>query len=522
MRVAQESARGTVILFVGNFLSTGITTVTIIVMARLLGPDGYGIYTLAFVIPTLLSQFIGIGVNVAVTRYVAFSVSKGEIERAKSITRTATLFLLGFGLLLSAANFILAPFLAPPLLHRPELASTVQLTSLWILGLAMTQSTQSAFIGWSSMGAAGGFNVLLSVLKLVITIGLILTGFGVYGAIIGHVSSYLLEGIVSAVFLYSLWMRPWSHGVENFVGDIKGMIGYGFPIFAAQIVVGLATQYTFVVLAFVATDAVVGFYQAAGNVTIAITVLSAAFSSSLFRSFAALDGLKEDISLAFAYSVKYVSYVLTPLVFLLLATATPLVDLAYGSSYASSVVLLQIAVISYLPVAAGFQVLASFFNGVGKSRLTLYISIIAAIAMAAGSFGLGQLLGLGAEGVMLSQVLSNFAMTISGLILSRKYLKTHLPWQPLLGIFAAGLIAFGVAYLLPLRGVPDFEYLLIDAVIFLAAYLTLVPVLQGMNDDDFIRLSIAAETMGPTKRMIGVFVNYERRILRLRKRGDAV
>jgi O-antigen/teichoic acid export membrane protein len=519
--VAQESARGGLILFVGNLFSTGITTVTTIFIARLLGPDGYGIYTLAFVIPSLLNQFAGFGVNFAVTRYVAFHVSKGELERAKSITRTASVFLLLFGALLSAGNFLLAPYLVSPFLHRPELTSLVQLTSLWVLGVAITQSTQASFIGWSMMAEASGFNVLLSVLKLVLTVGLILAGFGVYGAIVGHVGSYVLDGVIAVVALYFLKMRPWGHRTEHFLGDVRSMLGYGFPLFAGQIATGLAAQYALIVLAAIANNAVVGYFQAANNVTVAITVLSSALSISLFRSFAALHGLEEDIALAFAYSVKYASYILTPLAFFLLATAAPLVDLLYGSSYVPSVALLQVAAISFLPVSVGSLVLASFFNGIGMSRFTLYISIVAAITLAAGSFVLGVVFGLGAVGVMLALVVSNVAMTFSGLILSRRYLRTHLPLKPLLGLFSAGLVAFVAVSLLPTGGLPSALAILIDSAVYLVAYLTMVPLLRGVDESDLNRLSIAAETMGPIRRVFEVFLLYEKRILKMRKRGGA-
>ncbi len=517
--VAQESARGTIILLVGNLLTTAIGTVTTIFVARLLGPDGYGVYTLAFVIPGLLNQFVGLGVNVAVTRYVAFFVSKGELERARSITRTATIFLFLFGALLSAANYFFAPLLVPSVLHRPELVSTVQLTSIWILGVSMSGSAQSAFIGWNSMAVTSGFNVLLSVLKLVVTVGLILAGFGIFGAIVGHVSAYTFEGILAVGGLYFLKMRPWGHRTEHFLGDVKSMLGYGLPLFPAQVAIGLASQVVFIVLAAIATNAVVGYFQAASNVTIAISLVSGALSTVLFRSFAALHGLDEDISLAFAYSVKYSSYILTPVVFYLLATATPLVEILYGASYAPSVILLQIAAISFLPVAIGMSVLTSFFNGVGTSRLTLFISIVSAVGLAAGSFVLGEVFGLGAVGVMLSLAVSNLAMTLVGLILSKKYLRTHLPLTPLLGIFAAGLIAFAAVWLLPSGALSSAEALVVDSAIYLIAYLTLVPLLLGVDEDDLIRLSIAAETMGPIRRAFGVFLSYERRILAVRRGG---
>ncbi|HUK75395.1 MAG TPA: oligosaccharide flippase family protein, partial [Nitrososphaerales archaeon] len=215
VRIAQESARGTFILLVGNVLSTAILTVATIFIARLLGPDGYGLYTLAFVLPGLLIQFVGLGVNVAITRYIAVHLSRGEVERARSVTRTATVFLFMFGVALSAVNFVVAPAFVMAFMHRPELVSYVQLASLWVLGVALTQCVQSTFVGWVSMAEASGFSVLLAVLKLVLSVGLIVAGFGVYGAVVSHVAAYLVDGVVGVAALYALKLRG-SKGEAGF------------------------------------------------------------------------------------------------------------------------------------------------------------------------------------------------------------------------------------------------------------------------------------------------------------------
>jgi len=515
VRIAQESARGTFILLVGNVLSTAILTVATIFIARLLGPDGYGVYTLAFVLPGLLIQFVGLGVNVAITRYIAVHLSRGEVERARSVTRTATVFLFMFGVALSAVNFVVAPAFVMAFMHRPELVSYVQLASLWVLGVALTQCVQSTFVGWVSMAEASGFSVLLAVLKLVLSVGLIVAGFGVYGAVVSHVAAYLVDGVVGVAALYALKLRG-SKGEAGFYHDVRSMLGYGFPLFASQIASGLAAQYATIVLAAVASDAVVGYYATAINVTVAITVLSGALSTSLYRSFAALEGLKEDVSLAFDYSVKYSSYILTPLVFFLLVSARPLVDILFGGSYAPTAGLLAIAAASFVPVAIGYLVLSPFFNGVGKSRLTLFISVIGAVVQAVGSYVLGDALGMGAVGVMVALVLSNVAITVSGLALAMDLLGTRLSVKPLLGILLSGCAAGLAVWLLPGTGLLSIEALVLDSAVFLLLYATLVPLFSGVDENDLVRLSIAVQTMGPLRRLLEAFLGYERRILRAR------
>jgi stage V sporulation protein B len=519
VRVAQESARGTLILFAGNLAYTAITAVAGIFIARLLGPNGYGLYTLTFVVPSILLLFVGLGVNTAVTRYVAYYISSGDVERAKSLTRTATSFLLLFGLLLSAVNFFGSSYFVDILLHRPQLIPYVQVASLFIIGQTITQSSTSVFIGWGSMTKLSAFTVLQAVLKLVLTVGLILAGFGVLGAVVGHLLSYLVEGALATLFLYLAHMRPWSRQSNTFLADTRMMVGYGFPLFAGSIVSGLASQYVTIILAAIATNAVIGYYQAAQNVTIAISVLSGAATNALFRSFAALDGLSGDTSLAFSYAVRYVSLVLTPIVFLLIAAAGPLFNILYGPSYSQGVVLLQLVALSLLPVSIGLTVLSSFLNGIGKSRITMFVTLASAVALAVAALFFGVSLGLGADGIMLAFLVSNLTLTVPGLVIARRYLGVRLFLKPLAGIVVAAFIAWLAISILPLGGLPSIVGLTIDCILYTIVYLTCAPLVWGIDADDIVRLSIAVETLGPVRKILNLILMYEKGILTLVKRG---
>jgi len=515
VRVAQESARGTLVLFIGNLLYTGVTAVTAIFVARLLGPDGYGAYTLVFVVPGLLGIFVGLGVNISVTRYVAFYVSSGDVDRAKSITRSATSFLLLFGLLLSAANYFGASYFVDVLLHRPELVGYVQIASLFIVGTSVSQSATNVFIGWSAMAQLSAFTILQAVLKLVLTVGLILAGFGVLGAVVGHTLSYLAQAALATFFLYLTHMRPWSSKSNTFVADTKMMLSYGFPPYAGNILSGLASNYVTIILAAIATNAVIGYYQAALNVTVAISVISGTVTNVLFRSFAALHGLAGDTSLAFSYAVRYVSLLLTPMVFFLIGAAGPLFDFLYGHSYSQGVILLQLVALSSLPVAIGYPVLTPFLNGVGKSRITMLITLASAVGLASSGYFFAVSLGLAAEGIMLALLVSNVAFTFPGLFLVRRYLGVRMSVKPLAGILLAAVAAWLAISVVPSGSLPSSAVLAIDCVLFTAVYLTCLPLLRGIDRDDIVRLSIAGESLGPARKILTVVLGYESRVLGL-------
>jgi O-antigen/teichoic acid export membrane protein len=85
--IAQRAARGGLYLFIGNASSTVILAVGTIIVARLLGPSGYGLYTLTLVIPILLVSLSDIGVNFALVRFPARLISEGNYARANRLVR---------------------------------------------------------------------------------------------------------------------------------------------------------------------------------------------------------------------------------------------------------------------------------------------------------------------------------------------------------------------------------------------------------------------------------------------------
>ena len=54
--IAKRSVKGSLILFVSNLSATLVSLVAVILVARLLGPSGYGTYTLALLIPTCFNS----------------------------------------------------------------------------------------------------------------------------------------------------------------------------------------------------------------------------------------------------------------------------------------------------------------------------------------------------------------------------------------------------------------------------------------------------------------------------------
>jgi stage V sporulation protein B len=163
--IAQKAARGGLFLFIGNTSSTIILAVGAIIVARLLGPFNYGLYTLTVAIPTLLVALSDVGMNSALVRLPAKARSEGDLARPNSLIK------LGFLLKLAVSTFAFlicyagSTVIATIVLNRPELAPFIQLAALMIVFQAIDDATNNAFIGTDLMQYSAATQIMQAILK---------------------------------------------------------------------------------------------------------------------------------------------------------------------------------------------------------------------------------------------------------------------------------------------------------------------------------------------------------------------
>lgn len=515
IEVARQSAKASAILFVGNLTSTAILAVALIIVARLLGPDQYGAYTLVFLIPSALQLVAGFGVNFAVARQAAYHSAKGDLQSARRITLHAVIFLLIIGLLMASANYLGAGFTASTLLKRPELAQYVREASLFIVGQTMFAGAVSALIGWNAVVLSATSSIAQAGMKLAISVTLVVLGFGVFGAVSGQALSYVLGGALAVGMLLFTQVRGYKPEHRLFVSDVRMMASYGLPLFLGNVTSGLSAQYVSVILAVIASNAFVGYFQAAANATVLITVTLTAIDSSLFQAFSRLDGMKGNLPFALRLSVKYASFVVAPLIAFIIATAGPLLSLVYGGSYVDGAAYLQLFAISYLPSILGLNIMAQFFNGAGRTRFTMLVLISGATTIAFSAPLFTFILDLGISGLLYANILGNVVGAVAGLAISRRYMGAKIDLRGAAVISLASAAAYLVIVGIDGLVAPKLLVLLLDGVVFAVVYLTAAPLLGALRVADLERLNTASEAFGRVSAPFKAIIRYEGAVLKL-------
>lgn len=516
--IAKQSARGTFSLFLGNLGATIISAIAIIAIARLLGPDAYGTYTLVLVTPNVVQTAAGLGIGYAVTRFAAYHRSRGEHEVARRMTTNALMFIVVTGAVLSGVTYLGAGVLPRVLLHRTGLTELTEIASALVLGQTIFQAALSALIGWSSMGAAGVTYGIQAGARLVVAVGLILLGFGVYGAVVGHVASMYIAGALSLALLFAK-MGVERRVLSSFTSDIRTMLVYSMPLFVSGIAVTLSSQYVLIVLANVGSNASVGFYQSATNVIAAIGLTSASITSALFPAFAHLDGADADTGLALRYAVKYMGIFVAPLVFFLVGTAPQMVDAVYGPQFGGAASLLVLLSLAELPLVIGLAVIPQFMNGIGRTRLSMLLGLVSAAAQVVFAPLLALGLGLGVTGIAYSIGLTNTAAVVVGLYILRSQTSTTISLKPSFLTLVAAIIPYFALLGLGHLQIGVAPILLGGILVYLVLYLVALPLTGALSKDDIVRLTLATEGMRYVGRLIGAILKYETRLARSEKSG---
>jgi stage V sporulation protein B len=513
--IAEKAARGGAYLFIGNALSTVILAIGAIIIARLLGPANYGLYTLVLVVPALFTSLADAGMNSALLRFSAKLRSEGDIAGSNRAIKLG--FLLK--LYLSVAAFLIcylgADTLATTLLNRPDSAPYLQLAGLLIIFQAILNAASNSFIGLDLTQYSAGTQIIYSVLKSTLAPILILLGFGIGGAIIGYIIGVLVAGVFGATILFAKHARPTSSTTSQQTVQLSTLINYSLPLYLASLLAVLITQYQNLVLARFVNDIQIGNFNAAWNFNSLLSILIYPISTAIFPMFSKIDPKREarDLARGFLLAVKYASLMLIPASIAVMVFSPDLVLLTYGRSYALAPQYLTILCIQYLLTGLGLNVISNFLSGVAATRTVLSITgLTLAIYLPLGP-ALTWLWG--SDGLLVAYI---FSFTISTLYGVRK-LSLDFAARPDLRasarILLASLIAAAPSVALVQfhptgRGVVN---LLVGGFLFLLAYLTLAPVLDAITPQDINNL----ETILGRSRAMAVVVKpvlaYETRIL---------
>lgn len=528
LQMGKSSTTGSFHLLIGVVASTAILAIGTLILAAFLTPEQYGLYGIIIIPTTMISFFRDWGVNYAITQRIASLRAAGKGSEIQRVIVSGVIFEVITGVALSLVSFGLAVPLSI-ILQRPDAAGYMAVMSVAIFGGALVSAATGVFVGYEKMKLNSFTQILQSLVKTVLSSFLVIIGFGVIGAVIGNITSYMVGAVIAVLIVYFSLFRPLTKtkvGKHEVWLELKQLLGYGMPLTVSSVVAGVLPQFFAFIMAIYAGDAMMGNYYAATNFAVLLTFLTFPIATSLFPVFSKLKPEEEPelVSTVFSSSVKYTALLLVPATILIMTVSTPLVFTLFGTKYPFAPLFLTLSSIINLYVVFGNISLNAFQTGLGKTKQVMKQSLLSlAVGLPLAYFLVSQLTAFGGEtlgqyyaviGGILGILISSVPGMAWAVIWTWKNYRAKADFKVSVKILAASIISalatFAVVTLL--GGAPYWLMLIIGVVVFLFVYSVSAPLIGAIYQTDIDNLISMISGLGFLSKIIDHFLFYMRRI----------
>ena len=227
----------------GAILSKGLIFISWIIVANLLGSDGYGQFGIVRSTVLMFTSFAGFSLGITASKHVAEFLDVDK-EKAGRILGLTLRFGFVMGILVGIIFFLLSPWLAVKTLNAPEFVDELRIGSLILLFSALNGAQIGAIQGFGAFKQIA----LINIIQAIISFPMFLCGayyFGVNGTIWAFSVSYIVICLLSNKVLKKEAIK---NGIEIDYGNSwkeKSLLfSYSLPAFLSGLMVTPIKWYT--------------------------------------------------------------------------------------------------------------------------------------------------------------------------------------------------------------------------------------------------------------------------------------
>jgi len=419
-------ASNSVWLATSQYIATGVGVLNSIVAARLLGPANYGTVALVMAYPTLLWSFVGIKSVSVTTRYIADFRATGQNEKLRGIVK------LGYGLdfFVSVVAFVLVG--ATSWWVARSIYGMAHLSWLMVGYAASFPFFSLSATSWAILSSRqrfrwlAGLQILQKVITFIITLSLLVAGFGAPGVILGITLGRIITGLTRmGAATYALSrdeVGPWWSASINNVAPLRkeltAFFGWNYLVVTLS---GLIEQVPLMLLGRLRSPEEAGFYRLATSLVTVGSYMESSLGKVTYPILSARWGAgeRESIKGTLKRWTLQGGLLAGALMLLAIPFLPIVVPIAFGSGYSPMIPSAQVMMVG-AAVSSVFFWLNSFYYSSGRINLWakaygLYTSFIIGLGWLViqrwGFFGLAGLVVVGKVLFTLGMVILTYKVT---------------------------------------------------------------------------------------------------------------
>jgi len=358
--------KGSAIAFAGNALIYALAFVFQLLLVRLLGAGGYGVWGFALTLAVTVAQFSTLGLGYACVYYSSERNASAVGLTPVSAARLAVLAALLVSCAAGAALLPAARFWIVPAYRLPDLGPLLYIFAAAVPLLALAGAMESAFRSRHDAAAAFKMKLTAEGLKLLaVPAALLLFAADARVAAAALVAALAVSVVYGARMLGKLVFPLRTLFKGPVFPAALPLAAYSLPFFLQEVLMTLRDKADTFIIGYFSTAEYLGMYKGACVLVALISFVPNSVSYLLFPLINGLSGGHQRGELADfgRRTIKLLLYAGVPAVVLLVILARPLLTLAMGADFAPADKALAL-----LAVSAGLGLVHAVYGQVLAAR----------------------------------------------------------------------------------------------------------------------------------------------------------
>lgn len=482
--------RGFSISALGVIYSATMFYVGALISVNLLGPTQYGLFSLAFMVPSVVIPFLLFGLDVTATRYIAHNLGKKNEEKALQCAQTIFLVRICVAILSMIIFFWLSRPLAK--LLGEDITVGLQLLSGYICVFLVSSYLLAVLQGYFLIKERTLVDILGNTLFLIFLVPFVFYGLGYIAPVLAFLIAFSLAFGISIYFLERAHKPVIRFKFEG-LKALKDYLKFSFYVYLSNsfhmvyVWVG-----TIVIKLYAMPVETVGYYRAMFSITNTVLLISYGLTIVLYPMLTELNAKKDYERLAFGLRtvIKYALALSIPAAFGVLFVSQPLVSVVFPE-YTPAVPLLRIFSFRmiFLPLR---YVMGAALIALGFEKKQALISIFLCGFSFVLSLGLGL---ISVEGIAFASTLGlAISVVLQYVVLKRNV--TGIPGGPVVKFCGSAGVMCGVVWLVLQINTGDVARLGLSFICGVVVYTLLVLRTGGISRQDLEIMRSGLSTFG--------------------------
>lgn len=406
------------------------------ILAKTLGVSTYGVWSQIMITISLATPIAMLGLPQVMARFLSAGKDKKEIQEGFYSISFTVLFV---SLILSIILAIFSDFFSMILIKNISFSPIIKIAAFMITLDSLDRTVLAFFTARMQMRGYSLFLILQTCIEVGLIAFVVLSGFGIFGAII----ALLTSRIIILFVMISYIMSKIGFKLPKFY-YLKSYLIFGLPMVPTMIFFWVIDSSDRYIIGYFMDSVQVGIYSAAYGIASMIMMLMNPIGIVLFPMVSKLwdEGQISEVQTYLEYSLKYFLLFAIPSAFGLSVLAKELLLILANSEFISGAILIPF-------VAAGIILLGvhSIFYYILTCAKHTYLITISLVIASIGNIVLNILFipKIGVLGAAIATLITYFSAVMIVLVLSRKYLKIGIDLAVFIKSIGASLI---MAYLI--------------------------------------------------------------------------